>query len=262
MQPSPMVETRKSEEPSCRRVRDVVARGPVAGVIVVIPPMRPSYQRAASNRRRIIPRLPGCALRRFTVRKDELMTRIQSAYDAAKARYAEAGVDTDAALKRLAGVPISLHCWQGDDVEGFEKFGTGLGGGLAATGNYPGKARTPDDLRADASLALSLIPGRHRFNLHASYGEFGGRTVDRNEIGPRALRRLDRLGEDAGDRARFQPDVLLASESGGQLHAVASRSRRSARSGSITASRAGASAPRWARRSASRASRTSGSRTA
>jgi L-rhamnose isomerase len=112
------------------------------------------------------------------------MTRIEAAFDAARSRYAEAGVDVDAALKRLAGVPISLHCWQGDDVEGFEKFGTGLGGGLAATGNYPGKARTPDDLRADASLALSLLPGKHRFNLHASYGEFGGKLVDRNEIGP------------------------------------------------------------------------------
>jgi L-rhamnose isomerase len=113
-----------------------------------------------------------------------MTTRIQSAYEIARARYAEAGVDTAGALKRLATVPISLHCWQGDDVEGFEKSGTALGGGLAATGNYPGKARTPDDLRADASLALSLIPGKHRFNLHASYGEFGGRTVDRDQIGP------------------------------------------------------------------------------
>jgi L-rhamnose isomerase len=112
------------------------------------------------------------------------MNRIESAYEAARERYAEMGVDTDVALKRLAGVPISLHCWQGDDVEGFEKFGTGLGGGLAATGNYPGKARTPDDLRNDASQALGLIPGKHRFNLHASYGEFGGRVVDRDQIGP------------------------------------------------------------------------------
>jgi L-rhamnose isomerase len=110
--------------------------------------------------------------------------QIESAYEAAKQRYAEAGVSTDVALERLAAVPISLHCWQGDDVGGFEAFGTGLGGGLAATGNYPGKARTPDDLRADASLALSLIPGKHRFNLHASYGEFGGKTVERDEIGP------------------------------------------------------------------------------
>src|SRR5262245_36197631 len=113
-----------------------------------------------------------------------MTTGIETAYQAARNRYAEAGVDTDGAMKRLASVPISLHCWQGDDVEGFEKFGTGLGGGLAATGNYPGKARTPDELRRDASRALSLIPGKHRFNLHASYGEFGGKTVERNEIGP------------------------------------------------------------------------------
>jgi L-rhamnose isomerase len=113
-----------------------------------------------------------------------MTTGIANAYDAARARYAEAGVDTEKALIRLAAVPISLHCWQGDDVEGFEKFGTGLGGGLAATGNYPGKAKTPDELRKDASRALSLIPGRHRFNLHASYGEFGGKVVERDEIGP------------------------------------------------------------------------------
>ena len=110
--------------------------------------------------------------------------RIESAYQAATDRYAELGIDTSTAMQRLSQVPISLHCWQGDDVEGFEKFGTGLGGGLAATGNYPGKARTPDDLRSDATLALALIPGTHRFNLHASYGEFGGKTVDRDAIGP------------------------------------------------------------------------------
>jgi L-rhamnose isomerase len=108
----------------------------------------------------------------------------ERAYEIAKERYAELGVNADAALKRLAEGSVSLHCWQGDDVGGFERFGTGLGGGLAATGNYPGKARTPDELRADAEKALSLIPGTHRFNLHASYGEFGGRMVDRDQIGP------------------------------------------------------------------------------
>ena len=130
---------------------------------------------------------------------------IESAYHAAKHRYAEAGVDTDAALDRLAGVPISLHCWQGDDVEGFEQFGTGLGGGLAATGNYPGKARTPDDLRADAALALSLIPGRHRFNLHASYGEFSGRKVERNEIGPQHFAGWIDWAKDLGIGLDFNP---------------------------------------------------------
>jgi L-rhamnose isomerase len=105
-------------------------------------------------------------------------------YHCAKERYAALGVDTEAVLATLAEVPVSLHCWQGDDVGGFENLGSSLGGGLVATGNYPGKARTPDELRSDAAKALSLIPGKHRFNLHASYGEFGGKKVDRNEIEP------------------------------------------------------------------------------
>jgi L-rhamnose isomerase len=106
------------------------------------------------------------------------------AYAAARERYGEAGIDTGAALERLASVSISLHCWQGDDVGGFEAAGTRLSGGLAATGNYPGKARTAAELRSDADKALGFIPGRHRFNLHASYGEFGGKHVDRDAIGP------------------------------------------------------------------------------
>ena len=109
---------------------------------------------------------------------------IQRAYELAEERYAELGVDVSAALRQLSTVSISLHCWQGDDVGGFERSGVGLGGGLAATGNYPGKARTPDELRADAEKAYSLIPGRHRFNLHAFYGEFGRRPADRDQIGP------------------------------------------------------------------------------
>jgi L-rhamnose isomerase len=107
-----------------------------------------------------------------------------AAYALAKQQYADLGVDTDAALRRLATVSISLHCWQGDDVAGFENPDGPLGGGIAATGNYPGKARTPDELRRDAAKALSLIPGSHRFNLHAFYGEFGSRRVDRDAIGP------------------------------------------------------------------------------
>jgi L-rhamnose isomerase len=113
-----------------------------------------------------------------------LMTQdsLTRAYDHAVGRYAEHGVDADAALAALARVAISLHCWQGDDVGGFEQFGMELGGGLAATGNYPGKARTPEELRADAEKAFALIPGRHRFNLHAFYGDFGGRRVDRDAV--------------------------------------------------------------------------------
>lgn len=109
---------------------------------------------------------------------------IARSYASAKERYAETGVDTEAAMASLARIPISLHCWQGDDVGGFENTGEGLSGGIAVTGNHPGKARTPEELRADLDKALSLIPGKHRLNLHAFYGEFGGRKVDRNEIRP------------------------------------------------------------------------------
>jgi L-rhamnose isomerase len=109
---------------------------------------------------------------------------VERAYTLARERYASLGVDTEAALGRLAAVPLSLHCWQGDDVGGFENAGAELGGGLAVTGNYPGKARTPDELRADLDKALSLIPGRHRLSLHASYAETGPRRVERNELAP------------------------------------------------------------------------------
>src|SRR3954471_23502949 len=106
---------------------------------------------------------------------------IESAFALAKERYASLDVDVERALRQLAAIPISLHCWQGDDVGGFENMGESLGGGLAVTGNYPGKAHTPDELRADVEEALSLIPGKHRLNLHAFYAETGGKPVDRNE---------------------------------------------------------------------------------
>mgnify|MGYP005845358357 CR=1 FL=1 len=109
---------------------------------------------------------------------------ISRGYEYAKNRYAELGVDTDAAMAALKQVPVSLHCWQGDDVGGFETDAAALGGGIAVTGNYRGKARTPDELRADLDAALTLIPGTHRLNLHASYGEFGGKRVDRDAIAP------------------------------------------------------------------------------
>jgi L-rhamnose isomerase len=103
----------------------------------------------------------------------------ERAYDLAQQRYAEFDVDTEAAIQKLATIPISLHCWQGDDVGGFEKASAELGGGLAVTGNYPGKARTADELRGDLDEALSLIPGTHKLNLHACYAELGGRHVER-----------------------------------------------------------------------------------
>lgn len=109
-------------------------------------------------------------------------------FDYARARYADFDVEVEEALERLARIPISLHCWQGDDVGGFESTGSALGGGLVATGNYLGKARTPEELRTDAEMAFKLIPGKHRFNLHASYGEFGGAKVDRDQIEPKYFR--------------------------------------------------------------------------
>jgi L-rhamnose isomerase len=111
-------------------------------------------------------------------------TKATPFYSIAHEIYAEMGVDTEAVMARLATIPISLHCWQGDDVGGFENTGEGLSGGIAVTGNYPGRARTPDELRADLDKALSLIPGKHRLNLHAFYGEFGGKKVERDEITP------------------------------------------------------------------------------
>jgi L-rhamnose isomerase len=115
--------------------------------------------------------------------KDEKVTQ---AYEIAKDQYAALGVDVDAAMRKLAKIPISLHCWQGDDVGGFETVGAQLsGGGIQATGNYPGKARTVAELRADVEKALSVVPGRHRLNLHACYLENGGKFVDRNEMQPK-----------------------------------------------------------------------------
>jgi len=107
---------------------------------------------------------------------------IEKAYEQAKQHYAELGVDTEAAMERLSSKAISLHCWQGDDVGGFERTEEGLsGGGIMATGAYPGKARTADELRMDLEKTLSLIPGKHRLNLHAMYAEAKGK-VERNEL--------------------------------------------------------------------------------
>jgi L-rhamnose isomerase len=109
---------------------------------------------------------------------------IKNAYSLAKECYAALGVDAEAALARLEKVAISLHCWQGDDVGGFENPGGELSGGIAATGNYPGKARNADELRSDLDVAYSLLPGSHRLNLHAIYLE-ADQKVERNAIEPR-----------------------------------------------------------------------------
>jgi len=110
--------------------------------------------------------------------------QINDAYALARERYAALGVDTEQAMQRLAGHALSLHCWQGDDVGGFESAGGELGGGLAVTGNYPGKARNAEELRQDLDEVYSLLPGRHRLALHAIYAETGGRRVERTDLQP------------------------------------------------------------------------------
>lgn len=111
--------------------------------------------------------------------------QIIKAYEAAKERYAQIGIDTDEALKKLQNISLSLHCWQTDDVTGFENPDGQLSGGIQATGNYPGKARNIEEVRKDIEKAKSLIPGSHRLSIHAIYGDFGGKKVDRNEIEPK-----------------------------------------------------------------------------
>lgn len=102
-------------------------------------------------------------------------------YESAKAQFADWGIDTEAAIERLKTIPISMHCWQGDDVVGFEQKTGSSGGGIQATGNHPGRARTPEELRADLEFAYSMIPGKHRLNLHAMYLDTD-KTPDRDEI--------------------------------------------------------------------------------
>ena len=138
----------------------------------------------------------------------------EQTYQLARERYADLGVNTDQVLKALAKVPISLHCWQGDDVGGFENIGSVLTGGIVATGNYPGKARSPDELRADAAQALALIPGTHRFNLHASYGEFHSKKVDRHEIEPRHFKNWIAWAKAIGIGLDFNPTCFAHPKSG------------------------------------------------
>lgn len=132
------------------------------------------------------------------------MTQTQR-YQSAKERYASIGVDTEAAIQKLSGVSISMHCWQGDDVHGFENAGA-LTGGIQATGNYPGAARTPDELMQDLDKAFSLIPGKHRVNVHACYGIYeDGKPVDRDKILPEHFRRWVEYAKERGLGLDFNP---------------------------------------------------------
>ena len=129
-------------------------------------------------------------------------------YEEAKERYAAIGVDTDEALKKLSNVSISMHCWQGDDVKGFDGDGV-LTGGIQTTGDYPGRARNPKELMADIDKALSLIPGAHRLNLHASYAIFeDGEFADRDAIEPRHFAAWVEFAKERGLGIAFNPTYL------------------------------------------------------
>ena len=125
-------------------------------------------------------------------------------YKEAKSKYAKIGIDTEKVIADLGKISISLHCWQGDDVGGFETTG-GASGGIQTTGNYPGKARTPAELMQDLSFALGLIPGRHRVNLHACYGIHEGKVVDRDKIGPKQFEPWVKWAKKTGVKLDFNP---------------------------------------------------------
>lgn len=126
-------------------------------------------------------------------------------YEQAKEIYDLQGVNTDEAIAKLAKLPISIHCWQGDDVNGFENKGGALTGGIQATGNYPGRARTPEELMADMDEALRLIPGAKRINLHASYAIFDGDKVDRDKLLPRHFAKWVEFAKSRGLGLDFNP---------------------------------------------------------
>jgi L-rhamnose isomerase len=139
---------------------------------------------------------------------------VQSAYELAKERYAAVGVNTDEVLKQIQKISLSLHCWQADDVTGFENPNATLSGGIQATGNFPGKARNIEELRADIKKAASLIPGSHRLNLHAIYGDFGGQFVDRDQLEPKHFESWMKWAKENGFKLDFNSTSFSHPKSG------------------------------------------------
>lgn len=143
--------------------------------------------------------------------KEEL---IKKAYEIAVERYAAVGVDADKAIEKLQKIALSLHCWQADDVAGFENPDGQLSGGIQATGNHPGKARNIEELRQDILKAASYIPGTHRLNLHATYGDFGGKFVDRDQIEPKHFESWMQWGKENGMKLDFNSTSFSHPKSG------------------------------------------------
>ena len=132
---------------------------------------------------------------------------VKERYLQAKKIYADIGVDTDEAIKRLEKVKISIHCWQGDDIGGFEGFG-GASGGIAVTGNYRGKARTPEELMADIDEVLKLVPGKHKINLHSIYAVTNGEKVERNKLKPEHFKKWVEFAKERGLGLDFNPTLF------------------------------------------------------
>ncbi len=133
-------------------------------------------------------------------------SKIEKAYQLAREEYLELGVDTDMVIEKMGGISISLHCWQADDVGGFETPGSQLsGGGIQVTGGYPGKARNIDELIQDMDKVMSLLPGKQRLNLHAIYGDFAGKAVDRDRIDIRHFQRWIDWAQEHGTGLDFNP---------------------------------------------------------
>ncbi|MGM0922949.1 MAG: L-rhamnose isomerase [Bacillota bacterium] len=133
---------------------------------------------------------------------------IKESYELAKIEYEKWGINVEEVLEQLKHVPISIHCWQGDDVGGFEVNKGELSGGIDVTGNYPGKARTPEELRSDIEKALSLIPGKHRINLHAIYAETNGEVVDRDKLEPKHFENWVNWAKENGLGLDFNPTLF------------------------------------------------------
>lgn len=139
---------------------------------------------------------------------------IRKAYEIAKERYAAIGVDTDKVLEQMQDFHLSMHCWQADDVTGFEPREGGLTGGIQVNGNYPGKARNINELRDDILYAMSLIPGKHRLNLHEIYGDFRGKRVDRDEVTPEFFRSWMEWGREHDIKLDFNSTSFSHAKSG------------------------------------------------
>src|SRR5690606_34768278 len=133
---------------------------------------------------------------------------ISKRFQSAKKDYEKLGIDVEKALEKLSKVKISIHCWQGDDITGFEIEERSLSGGIDVTGNYPGKARNPKELRKDLEKALSLIPGKHKVNLHAIYAETNGEVVDRDQLEPKHFENWVNWAKEQGLGLDFNPTLF------------------------------------------------------